>query len=47
MLKLSELKRLPFKTLQRMAESLARDIDAGLDKQAILERVFSAIKVCP
>jgi hypothetical protein len=44
MIKVSDLRRLPFGTLAAFAAALARDVDAGQDKRSILEVVFAAIK---
>ena len=47
MIKLSELKTLPFITLAAMALSVAKQMDAGRDDGGLLERLFSAIKTAP
>lgn len=44
MLKLKELKKLPFTTLAKMAHAVACDIDRGEDKRDLLERIFNAIR---
>lgn len=43
-LKLSDLKKLPFNTLAKMAHAVAVDIDRGEDKRELLERIFEAMK---
>jgi hypothetical protein len=44
MIKLSELKTLPFPTLRLLAIRVSGDIDAGEDKRDVLEQIFDAIK---
>lgn len=44
MLKLRELKMLPFQTLSVMAIAVARDIDNGDDKHELLKNIFKAIR---
>jgi hypothetical protein len=43
MLKLRDLKSLPFTTLSLIVQSLAAGIDAGDDNHALLEQVFKII----
>ena len=47
MIKISELKKLPFATLRLMALAVARDIDAGNDKRDVLEKILRAVRVAP